>query len=203
MAGPELQLVRADALAGLAGELAVASGDALRLELVPPRGLLDVRGPGTETFAMAAEGVFGVALPLEPNRWTGARDRAAIWLGPDEWLLLAPDGQSRAAERSLREAFAEEPWLSVTEVSHNYTTLCLSGSHAREVLATGCALDLHPSVFGAGACAQTLLARTRVLLRAVDDGNAIELWARNSFAPYAARWLLDASNTANRHLACR
>ena len=33
--------------------------------------------------------------------------------------------------------------------------LHLSGAPVREVLAQGCPLDLHPSVFGAGQCAQS------------------------------------------------
>ncbi len=187
----DLQLVWADALGEFAGALAAVSGDAVRLELVPPRSVLNIRGPATEMFAGAVEGVFGVVPPLGPNRWAGTRDRAALWLGPDEWLLLASDGSSRALEQSLREVCAEEPWLAVTDLSHNYTTLRLSGCCGRELLAKGCALDLHPTAFQAGACAQTLLARTRVILRAVDD--AIELWIRNSFASYTAQWLLDAA----------
>lgn len=188
----ERQLVRADALGPLAGELAAASGTAVRLELVPMRALLDVRGPATEAFAAAVAEVFGVALPFEPNRWAAARDRAAAWTGPDEWLLVAPDGESGAIEHALRQRLADQPWFSIVDVSHNYTSLRLSGPRHRELLAKGCALDLHPESFGTGACVQTLLARTRVILRAVD-GDAIELWLRNSFAAYAAQWLLDAS----------
>ncbi len=192
MAGTELRLVRADALGELARVLERASGDTLRMELLPPRSLLNLRGPGTEAFARAVETSFGVALPLEPNRWAGTHDRAATWLGPDEWLLLAPDGEGRGIERALREAFVEEPWLSVTDVSQNYTRLCLSGPHARELMAGGCALDLHPPAFNTGACAQTLLAKTRVILRAVD-GDAIEVWVRNSLASYTVQWLLNVS----------
>lgn len=187
----DFQLVRRDTLGALAGELAVARGDAVRLELVPPRTVLNVRGPGRENFAAAVAEVFGLAPPLEPNRWAGVRNRAAIWLGPDEWLLVAPDGASRELERDLREALPEETTLSVVDVSHNYTTLRLSGSRARELLAKGCALDLHPLNFRAGDCAQTMLARARVILRAVDD--EMEIWARNSFASYMAQWLLDAA----------
>ena len=187
----DFQLVRRKALGAIAGELAIAHGDAVRLEVVPPRTVLNVRGPGTETFAAAVAEAFGVAPPLEPNRWTGVRNRAAVWLGPDEWLLIAPDGESRGIERDLHEALPEKARLSVVDVSHNYTTLHLSGSRAREVLAKGCALDLHRLSFHAGDCAQTLLAKTRVILRAVDE--EIELWIRNSFASYTAQWLLDAA----------
>lgn len=187
----DLRLVREDALGALAANLASASGDALRLELLPPRSVLNVRGPGTVAFVGAVAEIFGLAPPLEPNRWTGTGDRAAIWLGPDEWLLVAPDGASRDIEEALREAVPDEPWLSIVDVSHNYITLRLAGPRVRELLAKGCALDLHDSSFCAGACAQTLLAKARVVLRAVDG--VIELWVRNSFAAYAVRWLLDAA----------
>lgn len=193
----DLRLVRSDALGALAGDLASASGDAIWLGLVPPRTVLNLRGPATKTFANVVEEVFGVAPPLEPNRWTGTRDLAAVWLGPDEWLLVAPDGESRTIERALREALPKEPWLSIVDIAHNYTILRLSGRNARELLAKGCALDLYPSSFPAGACAQTLLARTRVILRAVDGGT--ELWIRNSFASYTAQWLLDAAAEFQRN----
>ena len=187
----DLQLVRGDASGAFAGELARGSGAAVRLEVVPPRTVLNLRGPATAKFAGAVAAVFGNALPLEPNRWTGTGGRAAIWLGPDEWLLVAPNGASLNVKEELQKATPDEPWLSVVDVSHNYTALRLSGPRVRELLAKGCALDLHGSRFSAGDCAQTLLAKTRVILCAVDDGS--ELWIRNSFAAYTLRWLLDAS----------
>ena len=80
----------------------------------------------------------------------------------------------------------------MVNVSANRTTIRLVGPQARDVLAHGCALDLHPRVFGAGQCAQTLLARAGVLLVADDDG-AFRILVRSSFARYLADWLLDAS----------
>jgi sarcosine oxidase, subunit gamma len=189
----DMQLPRANALGALADERSITSGGAIRIEIVPPRAVLNVRGPATASFVAVVEKSVGVAPPLEPNRWTGNGNRSALWLGPDEWLLVAPDGEASAVERALREASAEEPWLSVADVSHNFTRLRVLGPSGRELIMKGCALDLHPSSFGAGACVQTLLARTHVILRAVQDGTALELWIRNSFAFYATRWLLDAA----------
>ena len=34
---------------------------------------------------------LGVLLPTVPCRSVISRDRAALWLGPDEWLILAPE----------------------------------------------------------------------------------------------------------------
>ena len=65
----------------------------------------------------------------------------------------------------------------------------LSGPRVRELLAAGCALDLHPRAFGPNRCAQTLLARAHVILE--RDGDAFRLFVRPSFARYLAGWLLD------------
>src|ERR1700726_5195385 len=36
--------------------------------------------------------IGGVPLPLQPNRVAGMRAVRTLWLGPDEWLITAPDG---------------------------------------------------------------------------------------------------------------
>src|SRR5512146_3329914 len=35
--------------------------------------------------------VAGVPLPLEPNRVAVMRELRTLWLGPDEWLVTAPE----------------------------------------------------------------------------------------------------------------
>ena len=57
----------------------------------------------------------------------------------------------------------------MVDVSAQRTTLRLRGEHARDLLAGGCSLDLHPRVFGRGAAAQTLLGQAGVVLMALDD----------------------------------
>jgi sarcosine oxidase, subunit gamma len=70
----------------------------------------------------------------------------------------------------------------------------LRGPRGREVLGKGCALDLHTSVFGGGAAAQTTVGRAGVILLAVDDsGTDYRILVRSSFARYMADWLLDAA----------
>ena len=79
------------------------------------------------------------------------------------------------------------------DVSGQRVALRFRGRAARELLALGCALDLHPSEFPAGRCAQTLLAQAGVLLVALGDGDDYVLHVRSSFAGYLADWLLDAA----------
>jgi sarcosine oxidase subunit gamma len=137
------------------------------------------------------ERALDLALPRSPNRATGDDQRAALWLGPDEWLVVAPDGNAHQVLIAGREALADAPG-SVVDVSSNRTTLRLSGPMAREVLEKVCSLDLHPRSFGPGRCAQTLVGRAQVVLWQVATEPAYRLMVRCSFADYLADLLLDA-----------
>lgn len=147
--------------------------------------------PGDAEALAAVHQVLGVQLPLTPNTTGDAGDILAIWLGPDEWLLLAEPDASGSLAGELQTALAGH-FASVIDISAGQTVIRLSGPSALDVLARGCALDLHPSVFPPGACAQTLLARAQALLISVDATPTIDIIVRRSFAPYVAAWLEDS-----------
>jgi sarcosine oxidase subunit gamma len=159
----------------------------------PFLGHLNMRGdPAASGFSAAVRRVLGFDLPLDVNTVTAGRTLAVFWLGPDEWLILTPGGRESGVMHDLRAALHEQ-FAAVTDVSGGQTVIMLGGECARDVLAKGCSLDLHPRVFGPGQCAQTHLARTGVLIRQVGDAPTFELIVRRSFADYLWRWLQDAS----------
>ncbi|MEU6257992.1 sarcosine oxidase subunit gamma family protein [Streptomyces sp. NPDC047043] len=170
-----------------------ASQGAIRLAELPFLAQLNVRLDAKGAAADAVGLTLGLQLPLEPNTVVRAGELTALWLGPDEWLLVGPPGTQRDLEGRIREAAGEEP-VSVTDVSAQRTTLLVAGPSARDLLAHGCALDLHPRVFAPGRCAQTTLGRTQVVLVARDEPRA-GFWVlvRSSFAGYLADWILDAA----------
>jgi len=153
---------------------------------VPPR-----RSGSPAGFAVAAS-ALGFPLPDVPNTTAGDGTRTALWLGPDEWLIVGPAGSERALEAMLADALTRDVG-SVIGLSANRTVLELRGPHARDVLAAGCALDLHPRAFGPGDCAQTMLARAAVILHQTDAEPVYRIFVRGSFAGYLADWLLDAA----------
>ncbi len=175
----------------LAGFFAAASGSradgaGVVISERPFLGHLNLRGdPADAAFTSAAESVLGLALPTEPNTTAESGDLLALWLGPDEWLIVTPPDSLEAALDGMH--------VAVTDVTGGQTVITVSGPSARDVLAKGCPLDLHPSVFRPGDCAQTLLAKANVTLRRVDDTPSYELIVRRSFADYAALWLQDAA----------
>jgi sarcosine oxidase, subunit gamma len=150
---------------------------------------VDPSGPG----AAAAAGLLGVELPTTPSTYAKSGDTTVIWLGPDEWLVTGTSLTGPELEARLRDALSSHGGTAV-DVSGQRTTLRLRGSHSRDVLGKGCALDLHPSAFGEAAAAQTTLGRAGVILLAVGDSGAdYRILVRSSFARYLAGWLLDAA----------
>jgi sarcosine oxidase subunit gamma len=133
---------------------------------------------------------LGFALPVIPNTVAAKGGRRALWLGPDEWLVVGPDGQREAIEQTLRSGLNGG---SIVDVSANRTLLEIRGSKARALLAHGVAIDLDARSFGPGYCAQTLLAKAQVIIERIDDDLAFHLYVRSSFASYLADWLLDAA----------
>ncbi len=128
-----------------------------------------------------------------PNTWVPTDAGRAIWLGPDEWLLTSTAEAPEELEARVRAAVVPLGG-SAADVSAQRITLRLTGERVRDVLARGCAIDLHPRVFGRGRSAQTTLGLAGVVLLALTDaGDDYLVLVRSSFAGYLADWLLDAA----------
>jgi sarcosine oxidase subunit gamma len=134
---------------------------------------------------------LGFALPEVPNTTTSQNDRRALWLGPDEWLVVGPDGQQEALQHELRNGL-DDAFGSIVDVSANRTVLEIAGPKARELLARGVPIDLDARSFGPDRCAQTLFAKAQVIIDSRAD-QAFHVHVRTSFASYLADWLLDAA----------
>jgi len=126
-------------------------------------------------------------LPLTPNTAWEEGARAALWLGPNEWLVLGPPSAGPEIVDELHAAVGELH-SSIVDVSAARAVLELSGAGANELLSKGCSLDLHPRVWGAGMCAQTLLAGVPVVFH--QRTSATGVLVRPSFADYLVDWLL-------------
>lgn len=136
--------------------------------------------------------MLGVAPPLAANTTLEANEVEIVWLAPNEWLLITARDAQGDLEASLRHALAGL-FAAVTDVSSGYTTFEIVGPQARDLLARGCALDLHPRVFGPGQAATTLLAKADVTIVQANAVPAFHVIVRRSLAVYLWRWLDDAA----------
>jgi heterotetrameric sarcosine oxidase gamma subunit len=132
---------------------------------------------------------LGVLLPTVPNRSVISRDRAALWLGPDEWLVLAPEDASDLASLAMRAA-GDHP-ASVVDVSHRSQTLEVTGPRAAWCLNAFCALDLDMHAFPVGMCTRTVFGKAEVVLWRIA-AEVFHLDVVRSFVPYVWACLEEA-----------
>ena len=128
----------------------------------------------------------GLALPARIGTRGAEGARTALCLGPDEWLIEAPESEGPAVLAALADLAARQP-LSAVEVSDREITLALEGPAVLDLLATGCPLDLARMPVGGGT--RTVFDTAQVVLtREADDRFHLTVW--RSFAPHV-RALLD------------
>ncbi len=158
------------------------------VQVLPPARRLVLRGDSTARAA--AERALGIPVPALACRAGGEGTRAALWLGPDEWLLIAA-AEDAAAESALSSAL-EGLAHSLVDVSHRQIGLVVSGAQAATLLSAGCPLDLELSAFPVGMCTRTMLSKAEVVLwRTAAEQFRLEVW--RSFAAYVTEYLAVAA----------
>jgi sarcosine oxidase subunit gamma len=172
---PETAAIRQGAFDQLAARAA-----AVTFTPCPPAARFVFRGRPAG-FAAAGD-AFGVALPQTACRAATTGGRSALWLGPDEWLLLAEDGAVAAIEAAFADRLGQQPH-SLVDVSHRNTAVEIAGPAAADVLNAGCPLDLRLEAFPVGMCTRTLFAKAEIVLWRTDAQRfRVEVW--RSFAGY-------------------
>ena len=135
---------------------------------------------------LADPAAAGLALPTTVGARSADGARTALCLGPDEWLLEAPEDEGEALRATLAGIAAPS---SAVEVSDREITYRLEGPAVLDLLATGCPRDLAAMPVGSGA--RTVFDSVQVVLvREAEDRFRLTVW--RSFAPHV-RALLDVA----------
>jgi sarcosine oxidase subunit gamma len=166
----------------------------VRVTTLPPATRFSVRG-GEAAIEIIGR-AFGVALPREACRAATSGDRAALWLGPDEWLLIAPDGEATRLMAVIGEALGLEP-ASLVEISDRQVAIEVAGEKAAEAVNAFNALDVDTQAFPVGMCTRTLFGKAEIVLwRTAPETFRLEVW--RSFAPYVQGCLGEATREYGR-----
>jgi sarcosine oxidase subunit gamma len=138
--------------------------------------------------AAAGRTMLGLTIPALPCRSAVAGPCAALWLGPDEWLVLDGDGAAIAA------ALNDVPHALV-DISHRQLAFRVSGRDADQLLNGAVPLDLSEAAFPTGMCTRTLFEKAEIALWRRGE-REWHLEVARSFAPYVCE-LVGAIVTAN------
>ncbi|MDR7085079.1 sarcosine oxidase subunit gamma [Arthrobacter ginsengisoli] len=170
-----------------------SAAGAVELREVPFLTMIGVRvDPQTEA-GMRISSVTG-GLPPKSGDVRGTGDTAVLWLGPEEFLVVAPTEVHESLGTDLIQrllAALADGQGQVVDLSSNRTTFELSGPRSCAMLEKGCSLDLHPSVFKAGMALSTEIGGIPAVLWKTAE-ETYRIFPRASFAEFLGRWLLDA-----------
>ena len=181
------------AVAGIAARDPALAGRAfaakdVTIAVLPPAERISLRAPAASVAALSK--ALGVALPQTPKTAVTKDRRSALWLGPDEWLVIDEAGRDPLADCAEVEALH-----SAVDISHRNMAIAVTGPAAAATVNAGCPQDLSLAAFPVGACSRTILGKIEiVLMRTAEDGFRVECW--RSFSDYAWAFLMEAAKDA-------
>ncbi|WP_274425871.1 sarcosine oxidase subunit gamma [Chelativorans sp. YIM 93263] len=163
-------------------------GDGISLSVAKPASRLSLRAP--EGSLPALSEALGLELPQRPKSTSTKGNRAALWLGPDEWLVIDEDGAD------LMAICGKIPDLhSAVDTSHRNVAIEVSGARSADVLSAGCPQDLSLARFPVGASSRTVFGKVEIILWRRDEQTFhVECW--RSFSAYGFDLLEAAAREA-------
>ncbi|WP_149142503.1 sarcosine oxidase subunit gamma [Gemmobacter caeruleus] len=100
---------------------------------IGPLGMITLRAkPDVKGLAAAVKAVTGTKLPAQ-RRVERAGDKVAAWMSPDEYLLILPYAEVKAALATLADKLAGQHHLAV-DVSDARAVFRIEGAEAAQVL---------------------------------------------------------------------
>ena len=166
---------------------------AVRVREIAPRTMLTLRGDlASAKVKRAVDSVTGTPVPGRLSAVFGD-GTAALWMSPDELLLICPRDRQETALSAARKALAGSHHL-VADVSDARAAFRLEGEggHLREVLAKLSPADVHPDALPPGTVRRTRLAQVPAAFWMADERSA-EVVAFRSVAAYVFGLLETAS----------
>jgi len=156
----------------------------VNIEKTTPNAIVSLRV--SKHLANDAKERLQLAAPLQ----TAGLELQSLWLAPDQWLLISesqtPEAIIKHCEKSLDE---------ILHIALDYTSALqrfrISGRDCRDILASGCGLDLRPQYFASGACASTRLAQIAAIIVACRK-DQYDLYVDCCYTTYLTEWLSDA-----------
>lgn len=156
-----------------------------------PTGMITLRGDlASDALRDAVQQSVGLGVPDRRQALTGA-GIAALWMAPDEVLLICPYAEVTGRLATLEAALSGVHFLAV-DVSDARAHLHVAGPGAREVLAKLCPVDMSPDAFTSGMIRRTRMAQIAAAFW-LEDGGTFHLICFRSVSDYAFNILKTAA----------
>lgn len=183
--------LEAIAVPGLYGRKVGAPGVTLAERIDPGIATVMTRKGRAAALRDAVQAAYALSLP-DTSRLAAGPDAGFIGTGPGQWLAVS----DRLANGALAADLAAKlnGLASISDQSDGRAVIRIAGPKARDVLAKGLPIDLHPSVFTTGSAATSAISLMGVTLWQVDDTPTYDIAVFRSLAGSFWRWLTDSAS---------
>ena len=158
---------------------------------------LNLRGKKREFFAAVGKHL-DMILPTEANTSSSSSKLTAIWLSPDEWMvvsneLIEKNTNSYNLEESLYNSISKTNLGAVIDVTDQFVMLELKGSKIYELFSSGSPYNFNDFRKKKGSTTQTLLNNIDVIIQNKSE-NLVNLFVRRSFSEHLFSWINDSAS---------
>ncbi len=158
---------------------------------------INLRGKKREFLTNIGK-ILNMILPTEANTSTSSDKLTAIWLSPDEWMIVSneivkKDNSNHELIEMLFSNISKTNLGAVTDVTDQFVQLELKGENIFEIFSSGCPFNFNEFKEKKGATTQTILNHIDVILHNKDK-NLVNLFVRRSFAEHLWLWIDDSTS---------
>ena len=169
----------------------------LELKEVKPIMKLIIRGKKKE-FITAIGKNLNMILPTEANTSTSGETLTALWLSPDEWMLvsnnvLSKDTNTYEVENNLINNISKVNLGAVIDVSDQFVMINIKGSKIFDLFASGSPFNFNEFKYKKGPVVQTVLSHIDVIIHHIEI-NDVNLLVRRSFSEHLYSWINDSAS---------
>ena len=169
----------------------------LEMKEIKPIMKLIIRGK-TKDFITAIGKNLNMILPTEANTSTSGEALTALWLSPDEWMLVSNDTISEdtntyKVEDNLINNISKVNFGAVTDVSDQFVMINIKGSKVFDLFSTGSPFNFNKFKDKKGSVIQTILSHIDVIIH-LTEINDVNLLVRRSFSEHLYSWLNDSAS---------
>ena len=169
----------------------------LKMKEIKPIMKLIIRGK-TKGFMTAIGKNLNMLLPTEANTSTAGEVLTALWLSPDEWMLvsnktISEDTNTYEVEDNLINNVSKVNLGAVTDVSDQFVMINIKGSKVFDLFETGSPFNFNKFKNKKGSVVQTILSHIDVIIHLTEINN-VNLLVRRSFSQHLYSWLNDSAS---------
>ena len=169
----------------------------LEMKEIKPIMKLIIRGK-TKDFITAIGKNLNMILPTEANTSTSGEALTALWLSPDEWMLvsnetISEDTNTYKVEDNLINNISKVNFGAVTDVSDQFVMINIKGSKVFDLFSTGSPFNFNKFQNKKGSVIQTILSHIDVIIH-LTEINDVNLLVRRSFSGHLYSWLNDSAS---------